>query len=276
MLEGEDKFVTYQLHMYPSAEFEAQYVTNRAGIYAAGAVLIFVFTAGLFLLYDYLVEDRQQKMARKAQQTGNIVDSMFPAAFRERLFRAHGDSQHPQSTRRRSSNIASVAGDSVLGSHNSEAAKSHTSHGTDDAEKGSGVAKRGSVLVQKASALTSKQGALKQIDRFMKGVRNADTDGQHNPLAPPMDGVDDAPIADLFQDTSIMFSDIVGEYLCRRTLKCSDYAHFSQPLATFHRIHKLECHQVATRCLPPPRTNLLGIRRASGPSPGVQARHYRR
>ncbi|KAL9190047.1 hypothetical protein ACHAXT_007258 [Thalassiosira profunda] len=211
LLEGEDKFVTYQLHMYPSAEFEAQYVTNRAGIYAAGAVLIFVFTAGLFLLYDYLVEDRQQKMARRAQQTGNIVDSMFPAAFRERLFRAHGDSQHPQATRRRSSNIASVAGDSVLGSHNSEAAKSHTSHGTDDTEKGSGVAKRGSVLVQKASALTSKQGALKQIDRFMKGVRSSDTDGQHNPLAPPMDGVDDEPIADLFQQTSILFADIVEQ-----------------------------------------------------------------
>ena len=32
-------------------------------------------------------------------------------------------------------------------------------------------------------------------------------------LARRMSGLDDEPIAELFQDTSIMFSDIVGEYL---------------------------------------------------------------
>ena len=54
----------------------------------------------------------------------------------------------------------------------------------------------------------------KQIDVFMKGnrVSNGPND-QNNPLAPLVGGVDDEPIADLYQDTSIMFSDIVGEYL---------------------------------------------------------------
>ena len=76
--------ITYTLTMYPSQEFEDQYVTNKAIIYTVGVVLIFLCTAGLFLLYDYLVENRQQKTARLARQTSTIVDSMFPAAFRDR------------------------------------------------------------------------------------------------------------------------------------------------------------------------------------------------
>ncbi|KAL7425776.1 hypothetical protein ACHAXH_000378, partial [Discostella pseudostelligera] len=69
-INSEIKFIVYTLSIYPSEEFESEYVTNRAAIYATGVVLIFLFTAGLFLLYDYLVEDRQQKTARLAKQRG--------------------------------------------------------------------------------------------------------------------------------------------------------------------------------------------------------------
>jgi hypothetical protein len=71
LLEGMDdagKFITYTLIMYPSEEFEDQYKTSKDIVYAIGAVLIFLFTAGLFLLYDHLVEDRQQKTSRLATQ----------------------------------------------------------------------------------------------------------------------------------------------------------------------------------------------------------------
>eukprot|EP00804_Cyclotella_cryptica_P017565 CCRYP_006740-RA/>CCRYP_006740-RA protein AED:0.07 eAED:0.07 QI:230/0.5/0.33/1/0.5/0.33/3/959/627 len=83
-----DYLITYSLSIYPSQEFENQYITNRAAIYTAGVVLIFMCTAGLFLLYDYLVENRQQRTARLAKQTSTIVDSMFPAAFRDRLYKS--------------------------------------------------------------------------------------------------------------------------------------------------------------------------------------------
>jgi hypothetical protein len=71
LLEGEDdagKFITYTLSMYPSEEFEDQYKTAKSIVYAVGAVLIFLFTAGLFLLYDHLVEDRQKETSRLATQ----------------------------------------------------------------------------------------------------------------------------------------------------------------------------------------------------------------
>jgi hypothetical protein len=42
------------------------------------AVLIFVFTSLVFLLYDRLVERRQQKVMSTAMQSSAIVSSLFP------------------------------------------------------------------------------------------------------------------------------------------------------------------------------------------------------
>ncbi len=227
-----ERFITYQLHMYPSQEFEAQYVSNRAGIYAAGAVLIFLFTAGLFVLYDYLVEDRQQKTARLARQTGNIVDSMFPAAFRDRLYRIHSTTNTTNNTiagRRRASEesetgppIAERRASATSGTSGRQGDQASTNSGGDEAKSTSTsgsttshsrsssiiFSKAPGVVARKSSTITSGKMAMKQIDKFMKGLKGAPSD--HNSLLAHQP-LEDEPIADLFHDTSIMFSDIVGK-----------------------------------------------------------------
>lgn len=180
--------ITYSLTMYPSQEFQDEYVTNKAAIYTAAVVLIFVCTAGLFLLYDYLVENRQQKTARLARQTSTIVDSMFPAAFRDRLYKSAAS---PGSTSMRRSSMGSEANTS------SNAQGRRNSDNTHRASNTTGV-KTG----KRFSVNTS---TLKQMDKFMK--LNARSSNQNM----DMDMEEDEPIADLFLDTSIMFSDIVGE-----------------------------------------------------------------
>jgi hypothetical protein len=179
--------------MYPSQEFQDQYVTNKAAIYTAAVVLIFVCTAGLFLLYDYLVENRQQKTARLARQTSNIVDSMFPAAFRDRLYKSNATS--PGGVSRRSS--AGVSRRSSAGSDPNFPVSSvrRNSENTDRASNTT-AAKTGKRFSMNTST-------LKQMDKFMK--LNARSSDQN------MNMEEDEPIADLFLDTSIMFSDIVGE-----------------------------------------------------------------
>ena len=71
---------------------------------------------------------------------------------------------------------------------------------------------RSSSIIGRRSAhgtVVSGKMALKQIDKFMKGLRI--TPGEQNPLLPQANDVlEDEPIADLFQNTSILFSDIVG------------------------------------------------------------------
>jgi len=208
-INSEIKFIVYTLSIYPSEEFESEYVTNRAAIYAIGVVLIFLFTAGLFLLYDYLVEDRQQKTARLAKQRGNIVDSMFPAAFRDRLYKVYGNAADDAAspTPPHMDSCASAFGDVVVSSGHPSGSEYGTSTitGTNDSD-----GQEGASLVPGGAKRRSTKINMKKIDKFMKGIRSSLHD--ENPLlANSSDVLLDDPIADLFPDTSIMFSDIVGK-----------------------------------------------------------------
>lgn len=189
-----DYLITYTLVMYPSQTFESEYVTNRAAIYTAGVVLIFLCTSALFLLYDYLVEDRQQKTILFARQSANIVDAMFPAGFRERLYRSQ------QSNANKNNNNS--------GSAPSSRRNSVSDEGIIQASSKSSRENRGrsqSPSRRRTSTMGRKIVTL-QIDKFMKGIRSAPKD--HIPT--DCSNEDDKPIADLFLDTSIMFADIVG------------------------------------------------------------------
>ncbi|KAL3826798.1 hypothetical protein ACHAXA_000624 [Cyclostephanos tholiformis] len=204
LLDGEDgagKFITYTLSMYPSEEFEAQYSSNKPAVYAVGAVLIFLFTAGLFLLYDYLVEDRQKKMSHLATQRGNIVNAMFPAAFRDRLYKTQGNA----SVRRQSSLVDGRRSERE-GSSNDVDTESHTeSHN----EGVSSVLSMNTTKTVGGAAILRRSSAgakfrLKHIEKVMKGFAGT------NHFDPGQGVLDDEPIAELFHNTSIMFSDIVG------------------------------------------------------------------
>ena len=214
--------ITYKLHMYPSEEFQAQYVTKRRGLYAAGAVLIFLFTAGMFLLYDYLVEDRQQKTARMARNAGNIVDAMFPAAFRERtltLYKVHGNHERRRSEEGNSAdagNAVGYAGDQASSSHSSKDRRSSVLSGSvdkDGIDSEKGISN--TTNPRRLSSMVSRTTHLKVTQFIKKGLRTNgpnenDTllDDQGRRL------LDEEPIADLYHDTSIMFSDIVGKAYC--------------------------------------------------------------
>ena len=78
----------YTLSIYASQELEDTYISNMPIYYTCGAVLISLLTSGLFILYDRLVTNRQRAILRQAEQTGAIVSSLFPAAYRERLIQA--------------------------------------------------------------------------------------------------------------------------------------------------------------------------------------------
>ncbi|KAL3823563.1 hypothetical protein ACHAXA_002904, partial [Cyclostephanos tholiformis] len=150
LFEGEDdggKFITYTLVIYPSKEFEAQYITNEPVLDAVGILLIFLFTAGLFLLYDRLVDIRQQEICSES----------------------HGDS-HTSS---------SVGG--------------------------------GTVTIRRSfsgSSSVRRNFKLKHIEKVMKGLTGTNQLYPH--LCREQGVLDDEPIAELFHNTSIMFSDIVG------------------------------------------------------------------
>ena len=80
-------FCPYTVSVYPSELLESAFVTNNAFIYTICVVVIFAFTALVFLVYDWIVERRQKLVMKRAVQSRAIVSSLFPAAVRDRLFR---------------------------------------------------------------------------------------------------------------------------------------------------------------------------------------------
>lgn len=187
-----DNLITYQLRCYPSKAFEDQYVTNRPAIYTSIVVLIFVCTAALFLLYDYLVEHRQSRVARAAEQTGRIVNSMFPAQFRDRLFQQHENSTHQDRRPSIVSSVTTVPIDSLSGKksllEHQVSAISDSVHNN----KGSDPARRKSIM------------------KFLKVTGLTAGKPDYNVGANLGSTFAEDPIADLYPETSIMFCDLAG------------------------------------------------------------------
>lgn len=78
--------IDFILHVYPSDDFEACYLTKQPRIFALAVSLVFLVTVVSFLVYDFLVERRQKKLLENAERSGKIVSSLFPAMVRDRLF----------------------------------------------------------------------------------------------------------------------------------------------------------------------------------------------
>jgi hypothetical protein len=81
-----DEYCPYTLITYPSATMEANYVTTNPIYFTVGALLIFGFTSAVFLVYDYMVERRQQKVMSTAVRTNAIVAQLFPSVIRDRIY----------------------------------------------------------------------------------------------------------------------------------------------------------------------------------------------
>ncbi|CAJ1951424.1 unnamed protein product [Cylindrotheca closterium] len=82
----EDPTCHYSIRVYPSDTFRDSYETNEPALFAIVLAVVFVFTAAVFLLYDYMVERRQKVVMKSAMQSGKLVHSLFPEAVRDRLY----------------------------------------------------------------------------------------------------------------------------------------------------------------------------------------------
>jgi class 3 adenylate cyclase len=85
--ESRDGVCMYSIRVYPSDDFAAQFYTYRPAVYAVSVALVFSFCVSCLYIYNLLVERRQNKVMTQAVEASSIVDSMFPSAFRDRLFR---------------------------------------------------------------------------------------------------------------------------------------------------------------------------------------------
>lgn len=93
--EGE---CVYQLHVYPTDVLYDFHASEESLHYALYVSLIFVFTALIFLAYDWAVARRQDKVLRTATRTQAIVASLFPENVQERILQEADNSNGDQQT----------------------------------------------------------------------------------------------------------------------------------------------------------------------------------
>jgi len=79
-------YCQYRYHVHSSQALEDEFISNNPWIFTSIAAVIFVFTSLTFCLYDVVVSKRQEKVMESANQTNDIVTSLFPQNVRDRLF----------------------------------------------------------------------------------------------------------------------------------------------------------------------------------------------
>lgn len=77
---------SYNIQVYPTQELYYYYQTNLPLVITVSVIIIFLFTAVMFLVYDRLVERRQRIVLNTAVKSSQIVSSLFPQQIRDRLF----------------------------------------------------------------------------------------------------------------------------------------------------------------------------------------------
>jgi hypothetical protein len=88
----------FYVQLFPSSKMKGDDTTSQPILFTVGAVMIFAFTSLIFVVYDWLVERRQNVLMTTAVQTSAIVSSLFPSSVRDRLFQTAESKQVDGST----------------------------------------------------------------------------------------------------------------------------------------------------------------------------------
>jgi hypothetical protein len=100
------EYCPYTLSVYPSGEMQATYTSSNPVYFTMATVLIFGFTSLLFIVYDKSVEARQRKVMNTAVRAEAIVQSLYPAVVRDRLFPTDDPSGTGAGKRRKGGGLA--------------------------------------------------------------------------------------------------------------------------------------------------------------------------
>jgi len=106
--EVNGQYMNYTLTVYPSDDFKAIFVNNRAEQSAATIAMTFVVAICLFLIYDYYVQRRQRIVLDRPVRAAAVVSSLFPSNVREQIIN-DGDTNPNKKSKHASAFLRSVA-----------------------------------------------------------------------------------------------------------------------------------------------------------------------
>jgi hypothetical protein len=175
--------IHYRIHVYPSQMFQEKYVNHEPRLLAIAVAAIFFFTASIFLLYDRIVEKRQNRTMEAAVLANRVVNSQFPAIVRERIFENVKRNKEMRCRANLSTNLDKTEFGRKTSDERSDCfAVTESSHWHN-------------------SRLSSFLNKHTKVNKAVQENEEKDCD-EEDPFLPP--------IADIFPQTTILFADIVG------------------------------------------------------------------
>jgi hypothetical protein len=88
---------SYTISVHPTSEYKEEFTTTKPLYLTVMVVVVFAFTAMVFVLYDFFVQRRNTKVLQTAQRTTAIVASLFPKNV-ARMLMAEEDRKHRKMT----------------------------------------------------------------------------------------------------------------------------------------------------------------------------------
>ena len=82
---SESSTCNYEIYFHPAPEFYSDMKTNGPAIFTACIAAVFIGTGLIFLVYVYLIGNRQNKVMAIAMSSSAIVSSLFPSTVRDRI-----------------------------------------------------------------------------------------------------------------------------------------------------------------------------------------------
>jgi len=92
-----EEMCRYKIHIYGTDALRDKYISDEPLVYSLTCVFIFLFCAVIFFGFDFIVHRRQAKVMRTAKRANDIVVSLFPKTFRDRIYRQQQQSDVPNS-----------------------------------------------------------------------------------------------------------------------------------------------------------------------------------
>lgn len=85
----------FVLHIFPAPDNDDAFYSTLPLYMTLAVLVLFAFTSLVFLLYDFYVQRRNNKVIETAFRTNAIVAKLFPTQIHDRLFGMHEDKSPP-------------------------------------------------------------------------------------------------------------------------------------------------------------------------------------
>eukprot|EP00934_Nitzschia_sp_Nitz4_P003177 Nitzschia sp. Nitz4//scaffold52_size167869//51633//56242//NITZ4_002269-RA/size167869-snap-gene-0.210-mRNA-1//1//CDS//3329554014//3167//frame0 len=210
-----DEHCHYGMRIYPHDDLHKKYVTNKPVIYALSVTTVIFVISIISLTYDYFVQRRMKRAVKSAKENRAIVSSLFPANVRDRLIHDEEERKQDPTAHRRNSMSSRPSGDASSRRNSNEGTRRLSNEGRRrNSNEATGISEYFPFGSAVAAGLTSIAPPKLMLKFFLNETNNKTTNTPPLPyhvdeIAESM-AADTKPIADLFPNCTVFFSDISG------------------------------------------------------------------